>query len=104
MPDTAAVIKQVQTEAQERIKEVMKFTTVFVTLAIFASSAFAAAVADDETAVIARARSEDAAGSVDLLKRACNYNTPCKGYYWSKGLHCGDGNYGCVYGHVYQVG
>ncbi|TFK61271.1 hypothetical protein BDN72DRAFT_778434, partial [Pluteus cervinus] len=28
----------------------------------------------------------------------------CAGNGWAPGLHCGDGNFGCVKGHVYQVG
>ncbi|KAG8759164.1 hypothetical protein FRC14_006555 [Serendipita sp. 396] len=79
----------------------MKFSTLFATLAIFATSTLALT---DEEALIARIRSEDPAGAPDILKRACNYNTPCKGYGWSVGLHCGDGAYGCVKGHVYQIG
>ncbi|CAG7852078.1 SubName: Full=Uncharacterized protein {ECO:0000313/EMBL:CCA76087.1} [Serendipita indica DSM 11827] len=76
----------------------MKFS-IFASLAVAVTTVLAVAVTDEE-AIIARAREQDVAGSIDLLKRACNYNTPCKGTNWSKGLHCGDGAYGCVKGHV----
>ena len=38
---------------------------------------------------------------MSYVEAAC-ISTPCKCFGFSKGLHCGDGNYGCEIGHVYQ--
>ncbi|PVF94171.1 hypothetical protein CPB86DRAFT_800701 [Serendipita vermifera] len=83
----------------------MKFLAIFTTLVVFTTGAFAVALTDEEIAA-ARKRISDPASSPDSLglKAGCDYNTPCKGYGWQPGLHCGDGAYGCIYGHVYQIG
>ncbi|PVF91322.1 hypothetical protein CPB86DRAFT_830645 [Serendipita vermifera] len=80
----------------------MKLLTILTTLALLTTGAFSVALTDEE-AIAARKRTSDPTGSLDLLKRDCNHDTPCKGNGWSPGLHCGDGSLGCKKGHVYQV-
>ncbi|PVF91320.1 hypothetical protein CPB86DRAFT_357855 [Serendipita vermifera] len=79
----------------------MKFSTVLVTLTVLASGTLASSNKEPN---VARAPGEDPAKYPELVKRQCNYDTSCKGYGWSVGLHCGDGNFGCIKGNVYQIG
>ncbi|CCA72919.1 hypothetical protein PIIN_06855 [Serendipita indica DSM 11827] len=41
--------------------------------------------------------------SVEINKRQCE-TTSCMGFGWKSGIHCGDGNFGCISGNAYQVG
>ncbi|KAG8755519.1 hypothetical protein FRC14_003978 [Serendipita sp. 396] len=77
----------------------MKLFTLFIPFTI--SIICTLALPGDEVIV---ARDEDTANAPDLFKRQCDYDTPCKGYGWAHTLHCGDGNFGCVEGNVYQIG
>ncbi|TFK61274.1 hypothetical protein BDN72DRAFT_828426 [Pluteus cervinus] len=77
----------------------MKFQLLLTITALSASSVLTLALPDAE---IIAARHASSAAHIE--KRACDTNTPCKGYGWAPGLYCGDGNYGCIQGHVYQIG
>ncbi|TFK64359.1 hypothetical protein BDN72DRAFT_273800 [Pluteus cervinus] len=78
----------------------MKFFQVFVTLAVLGVSTSGVLALTDAEITEARA----ARSGSNMEKQSCNYDTPCKGYGWAPGLHCGDGYFGCVKGHVFQIG
>ncbi|KAG8837741.1 hypothetical protein FRB91_007949, partial [Serendipita sp. 411] len=67
----------------------MKLVALFTLLPVFSTSTFALMESETTTPGV-----HGPLGGVNILKRGCTYDTPCRGYGWRPGEHCGDGNFG----------